>query len=280
LERPLESEGKPVLTDEEVAALQARADRLFGNGNSDLPQTDDVFRAALTNVEQYKNPNATASSFFHARRIFENRTSLIVDPPDGKVPPLTADTTRRQAALAAVRSHPAGPEDLDNALRCITWGVPGLGAGSPYATYYSILQTSGYVVLQLETDVRIISIDGRPHLGQGIRQWNGDSRGRWEGYTLVVDTTNFSSKSNFLGSAEHLHLVERFTRVSTDMIRDEFTVDDPTTWTRPWTVEIRLRQSQDQIYEFACHEGNHSMRGILAGARSEEKATATITGPR
>jgi hypothetical protein len=274
LERPPELAGKPTLTQEEVATLQARADRLFENGNSDFPQTDDVFLSALRNVERYENPRGTASSYFHARRIFENRTSLIVDPPDGKVPPLTPDAAARQAALTAARSQPAEPQDLDNTLRCITWGVPRLGAGSPYAMYYGIVQAADHIVLRLQTDVRIIPLDGRPHLGQRLRQWNGDSRGWWEGYTLVVDTTNFSSKSDFRGAVENLHLIERFTRVAPDMIKYEFTVEDQTTWTRPWTVEVRLRRSEEQIYEFACHEGNYSMRGILAGARSEQKSVA------
>ena len=131
-----------------------------------------------------------------------------------------------------------------------------------------------------EGRLRIIPLWSRPHIGQRIRQWNGDSRGRWEGQTLVVDTTNFSSKSNFRGSGEQLHLIERFTRVSPDMIKYEFTVDDATTWARPWTVEMRLRRSQDEIYEFACHEGNYSMRGILAAARSEKQSVAIETGVR
>ena len=145
--------------------------------------------------------------------------------------------------------------------------------------YYGIVQTADHVVLRLQTDVRIIPIDGRPHLGQRLRQWNGDSRGRWEGRTLVVDTRNFSSKSDFRGAAEQLQLIERFTRVSPDMIKYEFTVTDDTTWTRPWTVEIRLRRSDEEIYEFGCHEGNYSLRGILAAARSDDKSVAG-TGPR
>jgi hypothetical protein len=122
-------------------------------------------------------------------------------------------------------------------------------------------------------DARIIPLNGRPHLPQGIRQWHGDSRGRWEGNTLVVDTTNFSPQTNFMGSAENLHLVERFTRVDPDTIEYEITLNDPTTWTKPWTAVIPLKKSQDRIYEYACHEGNYDvMHGVLAGARAEEKA--------
>jgi hypothetical protein len=174
---------------------------------------------------------------------------------------------------------PAGPEDLSDALRCITYGVPRLGTaninGAGPLGYYEILQSPGYVVLLLEQihETRIIPLDGRPHLPQELRQRSGDSRGRWDGKTLAVDTTNFSPDSNFMGAAENLHLVERFTRVAADTINYEITVNDPTTWTKPWAAVIRLKQSHDTIYEYACHEGNYStMEGILGAARADEKA--------
>jgi hypothetical protein len=278
LERPRVLEGRQFLTDDEVAELKKRADRLFKDGNSDFASGDNAFLAAFANVEQYKNPNiSTGSSLEMVEREFDHRTSLIVDPADGKIPPLTPEAQQRQAAAESRQRLPAGPEDLSNALRCITFGVPRLGGNfgaGPYS-YYQILQTPAYVVLITEIihEARIIPLDGRPHLSQGIRQWSGDSRGRWEGKTLVVDTTNFSTKSTFMGSAENLHLIERFTRVAPDAIQYEITLDDPTTWTKPWTAMIRLKQTQDKIYEFACHEGNyHVMVGMLAGARAEEKA--------
>jgi len=278
LERPKALEGKPFLTDSEVAELKKRAARLFKEGNSDFASGDNAFLAAFANVEQYKNPNiSTGSSLEMVEREFDNRTSLIMDPPDGKIPPLTPEGRERQAVVEAKQRLPAGPEDVGNALRCVTFGVPRLGGNfgaGPYS-YYQILQTPGYVVLIMEIihDARIIPLDGHPHLPGSIRQWNGDSRGRWEGKTLVVDTTNFSPKSYFMGSAENLHLIERFTRVSPDTIHYEITLDDPTTWTKPWTAMIRLKHSPDNIYEFACHEGNNDvMVGMLAGARAEEKA--------
>jgi hypothetical protein len=127
--------------------------------------------------------------------------------------------------------------------------------------------------MEMVHEARIIPLDGRPHLPPGIRQWNGDSRGHWEGKTLVVDTTNFSTSSNFMGSAENLHLTERFTRVSPDIIEYQLTLDDPTTWTKPWTAMIPLKQTREKIYECACHEGNEQvMVDMLAGARAEEKA--------
>ena len=273
LERPKGLEGKPFLTDAEVAELKKRAQRLFKEGNSDFASGDNAFLAAYANVEQYKNPNiSTGGAEDMVDREFDNRTSLIVNPPDGKLPALTAAAQRRQADAAEAAKRPTTrPEDLTNFIRCITFGVPRVGGNfgaGPYS-YYQIFQTAGYVVLFTEMihEARIIPLDGRPHLPQNIRQWNGDSRGRWEGKTLVVDTTNFSTKSNYMGSAENLHLVERFTRVAPNRIDYEVTIDDPTTWTKPWRAVIRLKQTQEHIYEFACHEGNYvSMVSMLSGA--------------
>jgi hypothetical protein len=280
LERPKALEGRPLLTDTEVAELKKRADRIFSGGTkSDFPGGDNVFLSALENLDQYKNPNATAGIEDMVERVFENRTSLIVDPADGKIPPLTPEGQRRQAAAAAarIRSDPAGPEDVTSDRRCLTFGTPRLGGNfgaGPYS-YYQIVQTPGHVILTMEFihEARIIPLDGRPHLSPDLRQWSGDSRGRWEGKVLVVDTTNFSPKSMFMGSAENLHMVERFTRVGADTIDYELTLDDPTTWTKPWTAVIHLTRSEQPMYEVACHEGNHyTMRGSLAGARAKEKA--------
>jgi hypothetical protein len=274
LERPKGLEGKPFLTDAEVAELKKRAARLFKEGNSDFASGDNAFLAAYANVEQYKNPNiSTGGAEDMVDREFDNRTSLIVDPPDGKLPALTPAAQRRQAEAAEAAKRPTTrPEDLTNFIRCITFGVPRVGGNfgaGPYS-YYQIFQTAGHVVLFTEMihEARIIPLDGRPHLPQNIRQWSGDSRGRWEGKTLVVDTTNFSTKSNFMGSAENLHLVERFTRVAPNRVDYAVTIDDPTTWTKPWTAVIRLKQTQENIYEFACHEGNYvSMVSMLSGSK-------------
>jgi hypothetical protein len=277
-ERPTALEGKLLLTDDEVAELQRRADRLFEDGSADIALGDSLFLAALSNPERYKNPNGSGrNAVWMVPREFNNRTSLIVDPPNGKIPTQTPQARERRALEAERERAPTGPEALSNAVRCITPGVPRIGpaaSGDPLYGYYQILQSPGFVVLVMETfhDARIVPLDGRPHLHENIPQWNGDSRGRWDGNTLIVDTTNFSPKSNFLGSAEHLHLVERFTRVAPDVINYEVTLTDPTTWSAPWTAVIRLKQMQTSIYEYACHEGNHSMIGILAGARTEEKA--------
>ena len=280
LERPKELAGKPFLTDAEVTELKKRAERIFQSGNSDFASGDNAFLAALANVEHYQNPagHSSGGSEQMIQREFDNRTSLIVNPPDGKIPPLTPEGRRRQAAAdAAARRPVAGLEDISNVNRCITFGVPRVGGNfgaGPYS-YYQILQTPEYVVFFTEMvhEARIIPLDGRPHLPSGIRQWTGDSRGHWEGKTLVVDTTNFSPRSNFMGSAENLHLVERFTRAAPDTLNYEVTVDDPTVWTKPWTAVLRLKQTQDAIFEFACHEGNYDViAGILGAGRAEEKA--------
>lgn len=270
LERPEALKGKLRLTDDEVAELQERADRLFSDPDTDIAFGDAVFLAALDNLDKYDNPNATAGSSESVPREWDNRTSLVVDPPDGRIPPLTLQARAKQAAAAAAPQRPTGPEDLANSIRCLGYGVPRFGAGNPYMSYYQIIQGPGYVVLYLETDVRIIPLC-RPHVAASIRQLNGDSIGRWDGNTLVVDTTNFSSQSNFRGASEHLHVIERFTRVAQDRLHYEITIDDLTTWTRSWTVEIRLKLTKDRLYEFACHEGNYEvMRGILAAARIGE----------
>ena len=274
LERPKALEGRQFLTDEEVAELKKRADRIFKDGGSAYAAGDAVFLSALNDVNRY-NGNSTENSVEMIEREFENRTSLIADPADGRIPSLTSEAQQRRAAAAAQRPA-AGPEDLRNDQRCITWGVPRLGGNygaGPYS-YYQIVQAREYVVFFMEVihDARIIPLDGRPHLPQSVHQWNGDSRGRWEGNTLVVETTNFSPKSNFMGAADNLRLVERFTRVASDRINYEITLNDPTTWTRPWTAMLPLKLMQEQIYEFACHEGNYSMTGTLSGARAEERA--------
>ena len=280
VERPKALEGRQLLTDEEVAELKERADRLFNDGHSDFAAGDNFYLATLANPERYNNPASTNNSREMLRKDFDNRTSLITDPPDGKIPPLTPEARKRQTEADAARPRlPEGPEDLTNALRCLTYGVPRVGGrfADPDFSRYAIVQSPGYVVLMMESihDPRIIPLDGRPHLSPQHRQWSGDSRGRWEGNTLVVDTTNFSPQSNFMGSSEHLHLIERLTRVAADAITYEVTVDDPTRWTKAWTASIRLTPTQQQVYEFACHEGNHNlMQGILLGARAEEKAAA------
>jgi hypothetical protein len=284
MERPRALEGRTTLTSEELARLRANATRLF-EGDGDAAFGDSIFVSALTGVESFKsNDGGTGNynQFWLVDREFDNRTSLVIDPPDGRIPPITAAAQQRQSDRAtARRSRPAdGPEDRGLGERCITFGVPMAGAG--YNSNYQILQTPTHVVIQLEMihDNRIIPLDGRPHVGGGIQQWLGDSRGRWEGDTLVVETTNFSAKSSFRGSSEKLRLVERFRRTGPETLQYEFTIDDAATFSRPWTAMIPLKRMDERIYEYACHEGNIGMVGILSGHRVQEEAGVerTTTG--
>jgi len=286
LERPKALEGRQFLTDAEVAELKRRAARIFDAASgSSFAAGDNVFLTALADPELYKNPNATGTSLEMIERWFDNRTSLVVDPPDGRIPPMTAEGRDRGARFpppaGGGQQRPSSAQDLSHALRCLTYGTPRLGLtntnGPGPLGYYQILQTPGYVVLMLEAihENRIIPLDGRPHLPDRIRQLSGDSRGRWDGNTLVVETTNFSPASRFFAAAEGLRLVERFTRTAPDTITYEITVSDPTTWTRPWTAVVRLKRSGQKLYEYACHEGNYEvMDAMLSGARAEERAVA------
>ena len=189
----------------------------------------------------------------------DRRTALIVDPENGLVPPLTPDGERR--AQTGRRQGVNAAEERNPTERCITRTVPRLPG--LYNNNYQIFQTPGYVVILMEMihDARIVPLDGRTQLADDVRQWNGDSRGRWEG--VVIETTNFTGKTNFRGSTDGLHLVERLTRVGADTIDYRFTVTDPTTWTQPWTARIPLNRNDGPLYEYACHEGNDGMTGIL-----------------
>ena len=281
-ERPEALQGRESLTDAEVAELERRADRIFWGGGSDLAIGDRLFLIVLDNPKRFTNPNgANRSSGFMVEREFDARTSLIVEPPDGRIPELTPVAQRRQATAMMQARTLVGPESLHSRTRCITQGVPRVGPGAggdPLYGYHQILQTPDHVVLLMEAfhDARIIPLDGRRHLSPRVRQWHGDSRGRWEGDTLVVNTENFSPKSSFLGSADNLRVVERLRRVSADTIKYEVTLDDPTTWTTtPWTAVTYLTLTPNRIYEYGCHEGNEEpMRGMLGTARMEEKAAA------
>jgi hypothetical protein len=208
------------------------------------------------------------------------RTSLIFDPADGKLPPLTAAGQARAAARAEQakrvgRWDSAQSNELDD--RCMIFA----GAGPPmlpqsYNSNYQIVQTSGYVMILFEMahDVRIIPLDGRPHVPAAVQQWIGDSRGRWDGDTLVIETTNFNGKNPLRGSSERMRVTERLTRVDADTIRYRFTIDDESTWTRPWSAELLMRKATGPLFEHACHEGNYGLYNTLAGARLEEKKAA------
>ena len=266
LERPAEFAGKEFLTDAEAAAYEKRT---VQRNNRDTRESSADADVASAYNEFWWDRGV------HAARVNGRvRTSLIVDPPDGKIPALTADAQRRAAARAdARREHPAdGPEDRSLGERCLLFNAGPPMLSGPYNNFVQILQSSDYVVILNEMihDSRIVPLDGRPHLPQGIRRLLGDSRGRWDGNTLVVETTNFSDKTNVRGSGEHLRLTERFTRADAKTLLYEFTVDDPGSFVRPWTAVLPMSKTDDQIYEYACHEGNYAMTGILRGARASD----------
>ena len=286
LERPKELAGKPLLNEAEVAALKAKAAALF-SGDGDAAFGDDVFTAIATGAKQFTSSDRTTGNynqFWIADRDFDNRTSLITEPADGRLPPLTPEAQTRRAGANLDRSQRGtnGPEDRTLSERCITFGAPRLQPA--YNSYVQIFQTRDTVAIAMETihDARIVPLDGRAHVGSNLRQWLGDSVGHWEGDTLVIDTTNYSPKSDFRGAHENLHVVERLTRVSPTRVDYEIRVDDPSTWTRPWAAMIPLKLAHEEIYEYACHEGNEGLAGILAGAREQEKAAAEAakTNPR
>jgi hypothetical protein len=276
LQRPKQWENKTRLTDAEVADLQKFAAQIVDN-DGDAQFGDGLILAVLNriaNPKSYDPGTGNYNQFWLVDRDWhDRRTALIVEPPDGKLPPMTPEGQKRRAAELEHRKVHAfeDPEVFSLGERCVNFGVPRLQAG--YNSYLQIVQSPGYVTIMSEMahDARIIPLDGRPHLDDRIRVWNGDSRGRWAGDTLVIDTTNFSPKSDFMGSHEQLHLTEKLTRASADILNYEFTVDDPTMWTAPWTAMIPLRLKRELIFEYACHEGNVAMPNMLRGHRYEER---------
>ena len=281
LERPDELAGRAMLTDQELAQLKPKAAELF-DGNGDAAFGDAIYIAALHNVlgkaKGFKSRDAATgdyNSFWIVGRWFEKRTSLITNPANGKLPATTAAAKKRQADQAERRRlHPFdGPEDIALGERCITGNVPMLGAG--YNNYYQIVQSPTHVAVNMEMrhDSRMIPITDRPHLPSSVHLWLGDPIGKWEGDTFVVDSTNFRNDAPVGrgGGSERLHMIERFTRVGPDALKYEVTISDPETWVQPWTAVLYMKQSKDQIYEYACHEGNEAMSGTLGGARVQEK---------
>jgi len=270
-ERPANVNGREFFTKEEVAGLESRAQQQSGDQNRTKGTDADVSRAY--------------NDFWWDRgtKVTTPRTSLVVEPADGKVPAQTdaararaADEGKRPAFRGAGATGRGANTWLDRSTfeRCITRGMPGAMSPTAYNNNYRFTQSPGFVAIQIEMlgGARVIPTDGRTHIRSSIRQWMGDSVGRWEGDTLVVDTTNFTDKVLYRGAAENLHLVERFTRVGPGEIDYRVTIEDPTTFSKPWTLAIPYVNTGEDLFEYACHEGNYGMEGILSGAREEEKA--------
>jgi hypothetical protein len=274
LERPDDLAGKAVLTDAEAAEYERQQAATRNRDRRDGSAQADVQRA----YNQFWWDFGT--------RVAGNQTSLIVDPPDGKIPPRTPEGERRTSTQRRFQTNSAREEgsvgrgfdsytDRPLGERCILWGV----AGPPmmpgaYNNNVQVFQSRDYVVIfnEMIHEHRMVPLDGRPHVPQNVRQWMGDSRGRWEGNTLVVETINFSNKTSFRGASENLHLIERFTRTAPDTLVYEYTVTDPATFTKPWTARLPMAKSNEPIYEYACHEGNYALSHALEGSRNLEKA--------
>ena len=268
LQRPTELAEKVFLTAEELAVR-------------DRDVADQV------DLDKRASETGAYNNFWMERGRLSARTSLIIDPSDGRLPAMTPDEEALQRRRRSTYSSATfdSLEDFNELDRCISRGMPGAMMPGFYNHNYQILQTEDYVVIFVEMvhDARIVPLDGREHVDGSIRQWMGDARGRWDGHTLVVETRNFTNKVNgrlelghtqgggtVFGGDENLHLVERFTRVSDDTIDYEFTVIDPTVWERPWTASLPMTAIEGPLFEYACHEGNYALSNILAGARLDD----------
>ncbi len=252
LERPAAFAGREFFTSEEAAAFERQsAERLEETLAVHPADWLDYGRTVLAS----------------------RRTSLIVDPADGRVPALTPAARKTSAARAEARRSADGPEAFSLGERCLLFGAGPPIIPGPYNNNIQIVQTRDTVVVfnEMIHDARIIPTDGRPHLPASIRPLMGDSRGRWDGDTLVIETTNFTDRTRFRGSDEHLRLIERFTRTDADTLIYEFTLDDPTAFAAPWTARWPMAKTTAQIYEYACHEGNYGLRNMLTSARFAEK---------
>ena len=280
LERPEEFAGQEFLSEEEVAAYAAERVR-SSNADRDREarKLETTSRGLVNGTRESRDLALAYNDFWWDRGdsvVETRRTSLVVDPPNGRVPALTDAGAARAAERLRINQRPTeGPEDRPLGERCIT----GFNSGPPmlpaaYNMNVQIFQTADHVVLlnEMVHNARIIPLDGSDH--GAVPLWTGDSRGHWDGDTLVVETKNFLRETSFRNSTRNLHLVERFRRQSEDVLLYSFTVTDPTTWTRPWSVELPMRQSDLPIFEYACHEGNYGMDGTLTGARAIERAAA------
>ena len=272
-ERPAEFGERQTLTEAEFVARRAQAANQLATDNAEF----DVEKADTANAGAVGSATSPPPHWLE-RGQPSRRTSMVIDPPDGRVPPMSADARARQQR--GVRgSFGNGPfnshEDFTLYDRCITRGVPNAIYPAVYNANTRLVQGPGYVAISYEMihETRVVPIDAGPHLPSHLRQYLGDARAHWEGDTLVIRTSNFNGRSSYRGSSDKLVLTERFRRVDADTLRYEMTIDDPSTWARPWTAALNLKPQSDQMYEYACHEGNNAMRNMLSAARAEDKKT-------
>jgi hypothetical protein len=268
-ERPREYGNRQVLTDAEFAQRESRSNSQLQSDNSDF----DLETADRSTAGQVGSATSPPPHWLERRKV-SRRTSLVIDPPDGRVPPLTREAQERSKERGPVSGENGAdrPQDLSLWVRCISRGMPGAIFPTVYNANVQIVQAPGVVAITYEMihDTRIIRTDGTPHVGTGVRGYFGNSTAHWEGDTLVVDVTNFTDKTNFRGSRATLHLTEHIRRVGSSL-RYEVTMNDPQTWTASWTAALDLEPQPEGMFEYACHEGNNSMRNILSGARAAER---------
>ena len=282
LERPKAFGEKATLTDEELADLERRLEEIREGSQAGDLLGDYLIQRVLEDPEfrGFDQVTGNYNSFWLVDRELDNRTSLVVDPPDGRIPSLTEQAMERmRAAVAYGDEVPAGPEDMPVSVRCISYGVPNTLAG--YNSYFQIFQTANHVAIHQELihDVRLIPLGEPEPLPDDLRLWHGNSRGWFEGDSLVVETANYSQGGSSRSSATpSLRVRERFTRTASDVIEWEITYEDEATWVRPWTMMIRLARTEDPIFEYACHEGNYGLTNILSGARAQEREAAAGGG--
>jgi hypothetical protein len=274
LERAVGFENRGLLSDYEYARLRAGVAEIT-DGGGDAQFGDGFFDALVSGeVQSYDPSTGNYDQTWMSDRNLERRTSLIVDPANGRLPPYTDVAAAKVAArLEHIEQHPADSwTDRPLQERCITYGMPYLLAG--YNSYYQIVQSKDYVAIIQEMihDVRVIPLIPKSAIDEKIRLWHGDSRGYWDGATLVIETANFSDASDLLGSAGKRIFVEKFTRTAADNLQYEFTIEDASTWIAPWTAVINYSSSEDPVFEYACHEGNYGLSGILSGHRAQEQA--------
>jgi hypothetical protein len=268
-ERPSQYGERQMLTDQEFAARLSQTEKQLQSDNSEF----DLETADRSNAGAVGSATSPPPHWLERGKT-SRRTSIVIDPPNGRIPPLVPEAQKRnQGARGTFGATTfSGPQDLSLWERCIARGMPGAIFPTVYNANVRIVQAPGIVAITYEMihDTRIIHIDNRAHVSPAIRGYFGDSRGHWEGDALVVDVTNLSEKTNYRGSRETLRLKERFYRAGSNL-RYEVTADDPQTWTRPWTAALDMAPQPDGMFEYACHEGNNSMRNILSGARAAEK---------
>ncbi len=269
LERPARYAGREHLTPEEIAALDEEA--------STGPDRRPPPRGSTPEQRAFDLDASPYNAFWYESGRSTGRTALIVDPPDGRIPFTREGRRRRDARWDLLRRPAHGPEDRTPGERC----VHSFKAGPPMTggsdnNHLRLLQAPGYAVVWTENihDARIVPLDGRPRIADAVRQWMGDPRGRWDGDTLVVETTRFNGKAAYQGSSDDLQVVERFTLTGADTLEYVYTIAGADTYAKPWTAALTMKRLDGDLYEFACHEGNYGLEGILAGARAEERASA------